>query len=78
MLRPPIGVGWCVQYASLTAVTVKSRRAVMRLEVRTPPLRVVAALVRRHAPDQQVLSRDLMSVRKRMGAAKIIALNAAV
>ena len=78
MLMPPIGVGWCVQYASLTAVTVKSRRAVMRLEVRTPPRRVVSALVRRHAPVQQVLSRDLMSVRKRMAAAKMISLDAVV
>ena len=72
MLRSPIGVGGCVQYACLTAFAVITRRAVVRLEVRMPPRRVVPALVRMHAPDQQVLSRDLMSVLKRMGAAKII------
>ena len=72
MLRSPIGIGGSVQYACLTAFAVNSRRAVVRLEVRTPPRQGVAALVRRHAPDQQVLSRDLMSVLKRMGAAKII------
>ena len=78
MLRPPIGVGWCVQYASLVDFAVNSRRAVVRLEVRTPPRQGVSALVRRHAPEQQVISRDLMSVQKRMGAAKTISLDAAV
>ena len=78
MLRSPIGVGGCVQYACLTAFAVISRRAVVRLEVRMPQRRVVPALVRRHAPEQQVINRDFMSVRKRMGAAKTIALNAAV
>ena len=72
MLRSPIGIGGSVQYACLTAFAVNSRRAVVRLEVRMPPRRVVHALVRRHAPEQQVISRDLMSVLKRMGAAKII------
>ena len=78
MLRSPIGVGGCVQYACLTAFAVITRRAVVRLEVRMPPRRVVHALVRRDGPEQQVLSRDFMSERKRMGAAKTIALNAAV
>ena len=78
MLRSPIGVGGCVQYACLTAFAVITRRAVVRLEVRMPPRRVVPALVRRHAPEQQVISRDLMSVQKRMGAAKTIALEAVV
>ena len=50
----------------------------VRLEVRMPPRRVVPALVRRDGPEQQVLSRDFMSERKRMGAAKPFALNAAV
>ena len=77
MLRSPIGVGGCVQYACLTAFAVNSRRAVVRLEVRTPPRQGVSALVRRHAPEQQVISRDLMSVQKRMGAAKTISLDAA-
>ena len=78
MLRSPIGVGGCVQYACLTAFAVNTRRAVVRLEVRTRPRRGVSALVRRHAPEQQDLSRDLMSVRKRMGAAKMISLEAVV
>ena len=78
MLRSPIGVGGCVQYACLTAFAVITRRAVVRLEVRMPPRRVVPALVRRHTPEQQVINRDFMSVRKRMGAAKTFALNAAV
>ena len=78
MLRSPIGVGGCVQYACLTAFAVITRRAVVRLEVRMPPRRVVPALVRRHVPEQQVINRDFMSVRKRMGAAKTFALNAAV
>ncbi len=78
MLRSPIGVGGCVQYACLTAFAVNSRRAVVRLEVRTRPRWGVAALVRRHAPEQQVISREFMSVRKRMGAAKTIALESAV
>ena len=78
MLRSPIGLGGCVQYACLTAFAVNSRRAVVRLEVRTRPRWCVSALVRRHAPEQQVINRDFMSGRKRMGAAKTIALNAAV
>ena len=78
MLRSPIGLGGCVQYACLTAFAVITRRAVVRLEVRMPPRRVVPALVRRDGPEQQVLSRDFMSERKRMGAAKTFALNAAV
>ena len=77
MLRSPIGVGGCVQYACLTAFAVITRRAVVRLEVRTRPRRGVAELVRRHAPEQQVINRDFMSERKRMGAAKTFALNAA-
>ena len=67
-----------MQYAGLAVLAVNTRRAVVRLEVRTRPRRGVAALVRRHAPEQQVISRDLMSVRKRMGAAKTISLDAAV
>ena len=67
-----------MQYAGLAVLAVNTRRAVVRLEVRMPPRRVVPALVRRHAPEQQVINRDFMSVRKRMGAAKTIALNAAV
>ena len=78
MLRSPIGLGGCVQYACLTAFAVITRRAVVRLEVRMPQRRVAPALVRRHAPEKQVINRDFMSVRKRMGAAKTIALNAAV
>ena len=78
MLRSPIGVGGCVQYACLTAFAVNSRRAVVRLEVRTRTRRGVSALVCRHAPEQQVINRDFMSERKRMGAAKTFALNAAV
>ena len=78
MLRSPIGGGGCVQYASLTAFAVITRRAVVRLEVRMPPRRVVHALVRRHAPERRVAPWCVMSVRKRMGAAKTIALNAAV
>ena len=79
MLRSPIGVGGCVQYACLTAFAVITRRAaVVRLEVRMPPRRVVHALVRRHAPERRVAPWCVMSERKRMGAAKIIALNAAV
>ena len=78
MLRSPIGVGGCVQYAGLTAFAANSRRAVVRLEIRMRPRRGVSALVRRHAPEQQVISRDLMSVQKRMGAAKTISLDAAV
>ena len=67
-----------MQYAGLAVLAVNTRRAVVRLEVRTRPRRGVSALVRRHAPEQQVISRDLMSVRKRMGAAKTISLDAAV
>ncbi len=68
----------CTVRACLTAFAVNSRRAVVRLEVRTPPRQGVAALMRRHAPDQQVLRRDLMSVLKRMGAAKIISMETVV
>ena len=68
-----------MQYAGLAVLAVNTRRAVVRLEVRTRPRWGVSALVRRHAPEQQVIiNRDFMSVRKRMGAAKTIALDAAV
>ena len=67
-----------MQYASLAVLAVNTRRAVVRLEVRMQPRWGVSALVRRHAPEQQVINRDFMSVPKRMGAAKTIALNAAV
>ena len=67
-----------MQYDGLAVLAVNTRRAVVRLEVRMPPLRVVPALVRRHAPEQQVINRDFMSERKRMGAAKTIALESAV
>ena len=78
MLRSPIGVGGCVQYACLTAFAVITRRAVVRLEVRMPPRRVVPALVRRDGPEHLVLARALRRSKKCLGAAKTIALDAAV